>query len=154
MEPFNLLLVDDEAQFVETIARRLRKRGFTVDCASSGSEALEFLAENEAVDVIVLDIMMPDMDGIQTLEKVKEKYPLVEVIMLTGHATVPSAIESLKDGAFDYLIKPCELQVLIAKAEQAAARKREREARILDVRMTPYITDRERNRLITEILES
>ncbi|MDD3619589.1 MAG: response regulator, partial [Desulfobulbaceae bacterium] len=67
---------------------------------------------------------------------------------------VPSAIESLKDGAFYYLIKPCELQVLIAKAEQAAARKREREDRILDVRMTPYITDRERNRLITEILES
>lgn len=154
MALFNLLLVDDEKQFIETTALRLRKRGFTVFCAFSGTEALNLLAENGAIDVVVLDIKMPEPDGIETLQILKSRHPLVEVIMLTGHAAVPSAIESLKKGAFDYLAKPCDLQDLLAKAEQAAARKKDREAKILDVRTIPYISERERNRLIAEILES
>ena len=154
MTPFNFLLVDDEKQFVETTARRLRKRGFTVYCTFSGGEALNLLAENDTVDVVVLDVLMPDLDGINTLKPLKKKYPLVEVIMLTGHATVPSAIEAMKHGAFDYLIKPCDLKDLIAKAEQAAARKKEREAKILDARMIPYISEGERKRLISSILEN
>lgn len=153
MTSFNILLVDDEVQFIETVARRLRKRGFNVYCAFSGEEALSLLAENDTVDVVVLDVKMPDSDGIQTLAILKKKYPLVEVVMLTGHATVSTAVKALKEGAFDYLTKPCDLQVLIAKTKQAAARKKEREAKILDVRMIPYISKRERDRLIAEILE-
>lgn len=148
------LLVDDEQQFVETTAQRLRRRGYTVDCALSGAEALNKLAENDAIDVVILDIRMPEMDGVEVLAQIRQQFPLVEVIMLTGHAGVPSAIETMKRGAFDYLTKPCDLKALIAKAEQAAARKKEREAKILDVRMIPYISDRERQRLIDEILES
>jgi len=154
MNPFNILLVDDEKEFIEIMALRLRKRGFTVYCAYSGVEALDQLALNEAIDVVVLDVKMPDLDGIQTIKALKKKHPLVEVIMLTGHATVPSAIEALKYGAFDYLTKPCDVHTLIAKGEQAAARKEEREAQILNVRMIPYISERERKRLISGILEN
>ncbi|HHO47638.1 MAG TPA: response regulator [Desulfobacteraceae bacterium] len=154
MASFSLLLVDDEKEFVETTAQRLRKRGYTVFCAYSGPEALEILAENDDVDVVILDIKMPEPDGIETLHILKSRHPLVEVIMLTGHAAVPSAIESLKKRAFDYLTKPCDLHNLLAKAEKAAARKKEREVKILDVRAIPYISDRERKRLIDEILQS
>ena len=153
MTSLSFLLVDDEQDFVETTSQRLRKRGYPVHCALSGAAALELLAENDAIDVVILDIRMPEMDGVEVLARIKRQYPLVEVVMLTGHAGVPSAIETMKRGAFDYLTKPCDLQVLIAKAEQAAARKKEREAKILDVRMIPYISDRERERLIAEILE-
>ncbi|MDW7772467.1 MAG: response regulator [Desulfobulbaceae bacterium] len=154
MNSFTILLVDDEREFIETMARRLRKRGLTVFCAFSGAEALQQLAGNETIDVVVLDVKMPDMDGIKTIVALKKKHPLVEVVMLTGYATVPSAIETLKYGAFDYLTKPCELDVLLAKAEQAAARKKEREAEILRIRMKPYLSKRERDRMISEILES
>lgn len=152
--PFNVLLVDDEEEFIAITARRLRKRGFTVYCAFSGEEALEQLALPEAVDVVVLDVKMPGSDGIETLKAIKNRHPLVEVIMLTGHATVPTAIEALKYGAFDYLTKPCDIDTLIAKGGRAVARKKDREARILDVRMMPYISERERNSLISRILEN
>lgn len=146
------LLVDDEKEFVETIARRLRHRGFRVHCAFSGTEALKRLEEEAAVDVVVLDVRMPDPDGIKTVEKIKTKYPLVEIIMLTGHATVHTAVESLKLGAFDYLMKPCDLNDLISKAKGAVSRKKEREAKIRDVRIKPYISEREREELISRIL--
>ncbi|WP_372682956.1 response regulator, partial [Desulfosarcina sp.] len=94
-----------------------------------------------------------DMDGIKTVETLKKKHPLVEVVMLTGQATIHTAIESLKFGAFDYLTKPCDLNDLILKAKQAVARKREREGKIHRVRMKPYISERERDRLISKILE-
>ena len=152
MTSFNFLLVDDEKPFIETIARRLRQRGFTVDCAFSGMEALNLLEKNDTIDVVVLDVKMPDLDGMKTVETLKKKHPLVEVIMLTGHATIHSAIEALKFGAFDYLTKPCDLNDLISKAKQAASRKKEREAKILNVRMKPYISKRERDKLISKIL--
>ncbi len=154
MSSFSFLLVDDEKTFVETIARRLRQRGFTADCAFSGTEALNRLKKDDTVDVVVLDVGMPDPDGIKTVETLRKKHPLVEVIMLTGHATVHSAVEALKFGAFDYLTKPCDLNDLIYKAEQAVSRKKEREAKILDVRMKPYISERERDELISHILGS
>ena len=150
---FNFLLVDDEKSFIETIAKRLRKRGFTVDCAFSGMEALNQLEKNGTIDVVVLDVKMPDLNGIKTVKTIKEKHPLVEVVMLTGQATIHSAIEALKFGAFDYLTKPCDLNDLIAKANQAVTRKKEREAKILSARMKPYISERERDELISKILE-
>lgn len=154
MPSLNFLLVDDEKLFVEIMAKRLRQRGFKVDCVFSGMEAMGQLEKDNAIDVVVLDISMPALDGIKTVETIKIKYPLVEVIMLTGHGSVQSAIDSLKFGAFDYLTKPFDLNDLISKAEQAAARKREREAKILNVRMQPYISDRERKELISKIMET
>lgn len=154
MSSINFLLVDDEEQFIETIAKRLRQRGFTVDCAFSGTEALTRLEKNNTIDVVVLDIQIPDFDGISTLKKIKTTHPLVEVIMLTGYATIQSAVEALKSGAFDYLTKPFELKDLINKAKQAATKKKMREAKILDARMKPYISERERNELISKILKN
>lgn len=152
MALLNFLLVDDEKPFIEALARRLRQRGFAVDLAFSGQEALNLLENNDTIDVVVLDVKMPDLDGIQTIEKLKEKYPLIEVIMLTGHATIPSAIETVKLGAYDYLTKPCDLNALIAAAEKADERKKEREAKIFEVRTKPFITKQERDDLIACIL--
>jgi YesN/AraC family two-component response regulator len=125
-----------------------------VECAFSGTEALKRLEKEDDVDVVFLDVRMPDPDGIKTVEKIKKKYPLVEVIMLTGYATVHSAVEALKFGAFDYLMKPCDLDDLISKAEQAASRKKDSEDKIRDVRMKPYISERERDEMIFRIMIS
>jgi DNA-binding NtrC family response regulator len=149
----NFLLVDDEKLFVETIAERLLKRGFTVDCAFSGTEALTRLEKNNTIDVVVLDVQMTNFNGTNTLKKIKTRYPLVEVIMLTGYATIHSAIEALKFGAFDYLTKPIDLKDLIFKAKQATTKKKRRETKILDARMKPYISEQERNEMISKILE-
>jgi len=134
----SVLLVDDEVAFVEALSRRLGKRGFRVVTATSGPEALEALEEGGATrtDVVILDVKMPGMDGLETLAAIKERHPLVEVVMLTGHATVESAIEGMKRGAFDYLMKPCEMDVLTAKLEQAGQKKRNHEAKILEARAT------------------
>jgi DNA-binding NtrC family response regulator len=134
----SVLVVDDEEAFVEALARRLRKRGLRVATATSGPEALAVLDEGgaTAVDVVILDVKMPGMDGIATLRAIRERHPLVEVVMLTGHATVESAIEGMKWGAFDYLMKPCDMDILITKLDQAAARKRAHETKILEARAT------------------
>jgi DNA-binding NtrC family response regulator len=154
MSEFCLLLVDDEKEFVETIARRLRHRGFVVDCAFSGTDALKRLEKDDDIDVVFLDVRMPDPDGIKTVKKIKKRYPLVEVIMLTGYATVYSAVEAMKLGAFDYLMKPCNLNDLISKAKQAASRKKDREDKIRDARMKPYISERERDEMISRIMNN
>jgi DNA-binding NtrC family response regulator len=86
-------------------------------------------------EVVILDVKMPGMDGIEALQTIKRKVPLVEVIMLTGHATVESAIEGMKMGAFDYLLKPCDMDHLIAKVSEAAARKRHQEEKIINARI-------------------
>jgi DNA-binding NtrC family response regulator len=137
IEP-SVLVVDDEVQFVETLVKRLDKRGVKVSAAHSGQEALDALAGSGATktDVVVLDVKMPGMDGLETLALIKEQHPLVEVIMLTGHATVESAIEGMKHGAYDYLMKPCDLDVLMQKLNAAAVKKREHEAKILEARAT------------------
>lgn len=137
MSQSTILLVDDETAFVETMSKRLAKRGMEVLTAFSGPEALEKLtaAEGSApVEVVILDVKMPGMDGLEALAAIKQKHPLVEVIMLTGHATVESAIEGMKRGAFDYLMKPCDLEVLVAKIGEAASKKREHEAKILQAK--------------------
>jgi FixJ family two-component response regulator len=121
--------VDDEKEFVEALAERLEMRDFEVFIALAGEEALSEIREKEH-DVIVLDVKMPGMDGIDVLREIKRTKPLVEVIMLTGFATVPSAIEGMKLGAFDFLLKPTETKDLIEKIENAHARKAEQEERI------------------------
>jgi DNA-binding NtrC family response regulator len=126
----NVLLVDDEAPFVEALTRRLSKRELDITAAHDGTQALEKLAQSRMLEVVVLDVKMPGMDGIETLRQIKMAHPLIEVIMLTGHATVESAIEGMKLGAFDYLMKPCDIDELVAKVEQAAARKQVQEEKI------------------------
>ncbi len=131
----SVLLVDDEVSFVETFSERLKMRDFVTAMAFSGKEALKVLKKDKNVEVVILDVMMPEMDGIETLAEIKKKFPLVEVIMLSGQATVESAIEGMKRGAFDYLMKPCEMEQIIAKVSEAAAKKRQHEEKIIQARI-------------------
>jgi len=135
MARINVLLVDDETPFVETMTKRLTKRDLRIVAAYSGEEALKELAKHSEIEVVILDVKMPVMDGIQALKEIKKRYPLIEVIMLTGHATVESAIEGMKWGAFDYLMKPCDIDKLVSKAAEAAAKKRQHEEKIIQARL-------------------
>ncbi len=127
--PTRILLVDDEKDFVEMLSMRLSEAGEHVSAAYSGQECLESLAQSP-IDVVILDIKMPGMDGIQTLREIKGMYPLVEVILLTGHGTTDTAVEGMKLGAFDYLLKPADFEDLAAKLEGAKKKKDEQEERI------------------------
>jgi DNA-binding NtrC family response regulator len=131
----NVLLVDDEIEFVETFSERLELRDLAISKAFRGEEALQVLEENTNVEVVILDVKMPGMDGIETLTEIKMKFPLMEVIMLSGHADVESAIEGMKHGAFDYLMKPCDIDQMIAKVTEAAAKKRQHEEKIIQARI-------------------
>ena len=132
--PASILLVDDEKGFVDTMAKRLTKRGLTVGTAYDGQAGLDVLAGPGNVDVVILDVKMPGMDGIETLQAIKAAHPLVEVIMLTGHATVENAIDGMKLGAYDYMMKPCEMDELLAKVDEAYNKKQDQENRILEAR--------------------
>jgi DNA-binding NtrC family response regulator len=135
MAKVNVLLVDDEAPFVAALTRRLSKRDLDITAAFGGQEALDKLEKSVKYEVVILDVKMPGMDGIETLKRIKKSHPLVEVIMLTGHATVESAIEGMKLGAFDYLMKPCDIDDLVSKVDEAAARKQIHEEKIAQARI-------------------
>jgi len=137
-----VMLVDDEVPFVETMTKRLDKRGLKIISAFSGDEALKVLQKEDAVDVIILDVKMPEMDGIETLQEIKKQHPLKEVIMLTGHATVETAIEGMKMGAFDYLMKPCDIDTLVAKVDEAAKKKQSHDAKIEKARIDKLVLSR------------
>lgn len=122
MSTCSILLVDDEAEFIETLGKRLARRGLTVHLANSGQEALTIIAATE-LDVVVLDVKMPGMDGIETLQKIKEIKPELEVLMLTAHANVEVAMRGMELGAFDYLMKPVELDELLYKIQDANKKK-------------------------------
>jgi len=122
METFNVLLVDDEVEFLETLVKRLKKRNLSVKGVNSGEQALEALAQ-DPVDVVVLDVKMPGMGGLETLREIKKRCPLVEVIMLTGHASMEVAIEGMEVGAFDYLMKPMDIDELLYKLQDAYKKK-------------------------------
>ena len=125
----NVLLVDDEKDFVESLSQRLELRGLAVKTAFSGDEALDLIREHQ-FDVVVLDVLMPNKDGIQTLREIKHIEPLLHVIMLTGNATVEMAIEGMKLGAYDYLMKPTDTEELVDKISKAHALKTEHDERI------------------------
>jgi len=128
-----VLVVDDEEEFVGPLKERLELREMDVSTATTGEEALEKI-KNYNYDVVILDIVMPGMDGIEALKLIKRDKPLTEVIMLTGHATVESAIDGMKWGAFDYLMKPTRTDELIGKVTRAYARKAEQEERIIQAK--------------------
>ena len=152
MDSAVILIVDDERSFGDVVAQRLKQRGVAADAVTSGLDALKRLEASNSIEVVLLDLKMPVIDGIATLQLIKKGHPLVEVVMLTGDATIDSAIETMKSGAFDYLVKPFDIDQLIDKINAAAKRKRDREDRIREVRSRPYISERERDELISRIL--
>ncbi len=123
MKEFNVLVVDDEEEFRDLTVKILNKRGLKAQGAENGEKALEIL-EHSRTDVVLLDVKMPGMDGIETLRHIRSRHPLVEVVLLTGHASVESGIEGMKLGAFDYLMKPIETEPLLEKLAQAYEKKR------------------------------
>ena len=129
MERIRLLLVDDEDDFRTTLASRLRKRDFDVTEVDSGYRALTSI-RTTPIDVAVIDVRMRGMDGLETLREIRRIDTLIEVIMLTGHASVESAVEGMRLGAFDYLMKPCDINELVAKIQDAYQRKLVQEASI------------------------
>ena len=129
MKNMKLLLVDDEERFLATTQKILSRKGIEALTATSGAAALEILGRDN-IHVVILDVKMPGMDGIETLKKIKDRHPLVEVIMLTGHATVESAIDGMKSGAFDFLMKPTEIDELIRKATDAYKKREQTEEKI------------------------
>lgn len=117
--PIHVLLVDDEERFVLNLAKLLRGRGFEVTTALDGSAGVAAVESNDSIDVVLLDVKMPGMDGIEALRRIKEASPDTEVIMLTGHANVETGIEAMREGALDYLMKPCDIEDLVAKITEA-----------------------------------
>lgn len=122
MRADRVLLVDDEVEFVATLAERMRSRGLDVRTAHSGNEALEIVKET-SFDAIVLDLAMPGMSGIETLRHLREKEPNLQIMLLTGQGTIPAAVEATQLGAMDVLEKPTEIDVLIEKIREARAKK-------------------------------
>lgn len=122
MEAIQVMLVDDEVEFLETLIKRMKKRNVDISGVKSGEEALLALDQNQ-VDVVILDVRMPGMDGIEALKEIKRRHPLIEVIMLTGHASVEVAVQGMELGAFDYLMKPIDIDELLYKVEDAHKNK-------------------------------
>ena len=129
MDALRALVVDDEEDFLETIVKRMQRRKVDVQGVESGEAALRAL-EARPWDVVVLDIKMPGMDGIETLREIKKRSPTVEVILLTGHGSIESGMQGMRLGAFDYVIKPPDLDELLEKMAQARERKTLHEKRI------------------------
>jgi len=132
----HVLLVDDEKDFVETLATRLETRGLKVEVAYSGEVAIDKVKERP-FDAILLDLAMPGMDGIETLKRLRELNPDSQVVLLTGRATVKTATEAMRAGAMDLLEKPVDIEVLVRKIEEASTNK----LRLSDERLQQKITD-------------
>ena len=132
-----VLLVDDEEEFVETLAERMRSRGMDVATSNSGGDALDLIGR-EPYDVVVLDLQMPGMDGLEALARIKRRKPDIQVVLLTGHATVQKGVEAMKLGALEFLEKPIDLSTLSeiihkANAEKMILVEEETEERIREI---------------------
>jgi DNA-binding NtrC family response regulator len=117
-----VLLVDDEKEFLDVLGERMKIRGMEVRATSSALAALDIL-EKESFDVIILDLMMPEMDGLEALKRIKKNRPELQVILLTGHGSIEKGVEAMRLGAMDFVEKPADLETLSAKIEKARARK-------------------------------
>jgi CheY-like chemotaxis protein len=138
--PIRVLLVDDEERFVQNLAKLLRGRGFDVATAFDGAAGVAAVDNDARYDVVLLDVKMPGMDGIEALGRIKEISPDTEVLMLTGHANVETGIEAMRAGALDYLMKPCDIEDLVAKINEARE--------VEDIRRRPVLWPR---RVVKEI---
>jgi CheY-like chemotaxis protein len=121
VQSIHVLLVDDEERFVLNLAGLLKTRNFDVSTALDGRQAINLLASRKDIAVVILDVRMPGMDGIETLQHIKQLNPDIEVIMLTGQATLEDGIQAIRQGAFDYLQKPCDIEELEAKIAAASS---------------------------------
>jgi len=119
MAEYRVLLVDDEEEFVSALSERLMLRGIEVDSALNGEEALARLVEKE-FEVVILDVMMPGLGGLEVLRQIKTTHPDTQVILLTGHGATREGIEGMRLGAFDYLIKPVDIEEMLEKMKEAA----------------------------------
>jgi DNA-binding NtrC family response regulator len=126
MKKADILLVDDEVVFTTNMSRLLSSRGYQVTAVNNGEEAIRALKE-KPFDVMVLDLKMPLMDGITTLQQMKNLGLLTEVLILTGHGSMDTAFKAIEMGAYDYVTKPCEIAELVSKIEAAHARKKVKE---------------------------
>ena len=138
MKP-RILIVDDEKDFTDSLAERLALREYDVSTSLSGEEAIEKV-KGYNFDVVILDVKMPGIDGVETLREIKRIKPLTEVIMLTGHATVEAAIQGMQLGALDFLLKPCENEELVSKINRGYERKAEHEERIRAVKVSDIVS--------------
>lgn len=136
----NILLVDDEEEFLKVLSQRLEGRGMKVDTSTTGEAAIE-KAKAKGFDAIVLDLAMPGVDGMETLKRIKSENPDLQIIMLTGHASVDKGVEAIKEGAVDFMEKPVDLNKLLKKIEEA------KNQRVL-------IVEKEHEEKIKEILKS
>ena len=118
MEAMRVLIVDDEIDLLETVVKRLQKRHINASGLPDGEKALVYLGENP-IDVVVLDVKMPGKNGLEILEEIKNTYPSIEVIMITGHASIRSGKQGMSLGAFDYMMKPVGIDELLEKIRQA-----------------------------------
>jgi DNA-binding NtrC family response regulator len=120
--PTKVLLVDDEKEFLDLMGERMAARGMQVEKATSPADALK-LTEEQSFDAIILDLMMPEMDGIQVLKTLRARHPELQVILLTGHGSIEKGVEAMRQGAIDFIEKPADLEVLTEKIKKAQARK-------------------------------
>ncbi len=130
----SVLLVDDEVAFVESLAKRLTLRQFEVSQAYDAKTAIQILADNPTIDVVVLDVKMPNTDGLTAIKTIRRCHPLVEVILLSGHANLEASVGGMALGAFDYLLKPVRLEELVFKIEDAYHKKTLQEEKIRSLR--------------------
>lgn len=135
-----ILLVDDEKDFIEALSERMETRGVAVVTAESGYDALE-KAKKEQFDAVILDLLMPGLDGIETMKRLLKINPHLQIIILTGHATVQKGVEAVKQGAVDFLEKPADIKVLIEKIKEAKIK-------------TMVLIEKESEEKIREILKS
>ena len=119
MADYRVLLVDDEEEFVSALSERLMLRGIEVDSALNGEEALALMVE-KVFAVVILDVMMPGLGGLEVLKQIKSTHPNTQVILLTGHGSTREGIEGMRLGAFDYLIKPVGIEDMLEKLKEAA----------------------------------
>jgi len=117
-----ILLVDDEKDFLSIMSERMKNRGMDVSTAASAKEAIQ-MAAAESFDAIILDLQMPEMDGLEALKVLKAQKPELQVILLTGHATIERGVEAMKLGAMDLMEKPADLKTLADKIKKAQAKK-------------------------------
>ena len=124
MREARVLIVDDEVDFGETLAERLRLRGFDALAVSGADGAMARIQAGFRADVVILDLKMPDVDGLAALSLLKQEDATAEVILLTGHGSTTAAIEGMQRGLFDYLVKPVDIGELVEKIREAAAKRR------------------------------
>lgn len=134
-----ILIVDDEEQFADSLAERLRMRDYHVTVALTGGDAVKAVDKTN-FDVVILDVQLPDLNGVEVLKKIKQAKPLTEVVMLSGHAEVETAIEGMRAGAFDFLLKPADSDDFFIKIEKAGDRKAEHEERIRAAKVSDYVS--------------